>query len=347
MIQPATLLRYQTLLALLLIRGLGLEPLWVDGTCCWAAEQLAAHPPTVCRLPAGTLVAEHPGAGWNRVVLLAKPRLASGDLDRIPRLANRYATMFCLTIMACVTQEEEGETVQFKLSELGVGYALPRNGQYVVVSSATPAPSDPGLGFVEKRVLAASEKCLADVVPIAHHDTLWIFDAKAIVLERGEHQDRVVRHAVWVYPLQGQLAMLVWLLAGDQPPGYRMVEHVMQLVPPNFVEDRQFHVKADEFYFGIPSARAFALVQLPQGQPIRVTPELATLASAKHYTAASLNQLAEALAKTVQARGVVCPPLPRSRTALHRRHMIPGQAGQLLRRHVQQATDAIQRSRDG
>jgi hypothetical protein len=250
------------------------------------------------RITPGTVIDENARDGEQRLVLLAKSRLASGDVDETSRMVRDYAGMFHLAILAHVVSEQNGGTTRYRLARVAVGLCLPIKGRNVVISSSTHSRLGAGLNFIAKRVLAGGEENLDDVVQIARHPAISIFDAKAIVLHDGEHRDMVVRHMVWVNPQSGTLGTLVWQLA-ENAKGYRMAQSVMQVLPPSFVEDRIVNVKSSELTFGVPSERAFAIVDIPQGTPIPVTPELARLAARRSFSAATLSQLAEQVNKAI------------------------------------------------
>ncbi|MEM8732782.1 MAG: hypothetical protein AAGG44_01075, partial [Planctomycetota bacterium] len=106
----------------------------------------------VARIPAGTLVEDESAKRWNQVVLLARPRIASGDVDALPKSIRDSVSSFVLTILATVKQDDL--TKKFKLEEVGAGYSTYINEQLKVITSDTQRRLGAGLGFVGSRMLA-------------------------------------------------------------------------------------------------------------------------------------------------------------------------------------------------
>jgi len=251
------------------------------------------------RIAPGTVIEENACTGPTRLVLLARSRLGSGDVQDTPSLARKYAGMFHLAILAHVTSEKEGDSVRYGLAKVAVGLCLPIHGQNVVISSNSQQRLGANLSFVAKRILANSEKNLDQVMQIARHPVLTILDAKAIVLRDGKHRDMIVRHMIWVHPQRGKLGMLVWLLEKGAGQDYRMTQNRAQALHECFVEDRVVDVKSSEFLFGIPSDHAFAIVDIPQGTSIPVEPELGRLAASRTFTPSTLNRLANGMNRAI------------------------------------------------
>jgi hypothetical protein len=237
------------------------------------------------------------------LVLLAKPRLAAGDVDSLRSVANRYATMFNLTIMAAVTANEEGGDVRYRLGKIGVGFSVPVRGKQMVITSGTAEKLGAELDFISRRVLAGNEAALNQVVQVARHANLSVFDAGALFTRRGKHQDMTVRYVVWVSPNSGKISTMVWLLEADQQRRYRLADGTLRLLSPAFIEDRVVHVMGSEVTFGIPTEQAFSLVRLPQGKPVRATSQLARLAATRRFTPANLAELEAALREAAPTFG--------------------------------------------
>lgn len=261
-----------------------------------AASKLDFSHHAVARIEPGTQVGRENANGWNRLVLLAKPRLATGAVDKISQMARSYATQFNVVIMARVSREKskDGASTRFVLDRVGVGYCMPLGGRNVVISSETYEQLGADLDTIGSIVLGQNEKVLDDTVQIVHSNTVAMFDVQALVADEGKHRDMLVRHMIWVNPKTGKVASLVWPMICDQPTGpCRMASKSLTLLAGGFQEDRIIHVSEEEFTLGIPNARAFALARMPPGRKIATTPDLARLATRRSYTRDTLLALIE------------------------------------------------------
>lgn len=276
---------------------IGLAAGWLlqCATAAPAVDAIDVRPRNVERIPPGTVVGRHHEGTWNRLVLLARPRLAAGDVERVSRTVRDYATRFPVVVMARVEQEAGSSPGRFRLGGVGLGYCTSILGEDVVISTDTHERLGARLDLIGKIVLGQNEKCLDDARIIASSDTLMIFDVRAIVLREDMHRDMVVRHMVWVSSPSGKVAALIWLLDEDAQVGYRLAEDVLHAIAQDHVEDRVIHVLASEFTLGVPSARAFALIRMPQGKVIQASPDLARLAVLPRYTEESLREFVDRL----------------------------------------------------
>lgn len=250
----------------------------------------------VSLLPPGTVVGKDNPNGWNRLVLLAKPRLAAGAVEELSAMARDFAARFPVVIMASVRSRKTTENnVEYRLENVGVGICTKIGGRNVVVSSDSHDQLDADLNTIERIVLGQNEKTLRNMTRIVHTHRFVLFDVKARLLHAGEHRDARVRYLVWVSPESGQVASLAWPLIEDGKGQYQLLGKALSALPGGFEEDRIIHVSADEVTFGIPSARAFAVARMPTGKKIEATPKLASLATQKKYDRASLSKLIETL----------------------------------------------------
>ena len=271
---------------------------WMSSLRCLAADDVDFTSAPVARIPSGTIVGEDNANGWNRVVLLATPRLASGAVDKIPAVARRYATRFNVVIMACVTSaDDRSSDAKYQLKQVGVGYCTNIRDQQVVITSQTEEKLGADLDTVERIVLRQNEAVLNDMVRIVKSRTIAMFDVKALVLAGGEHHDMLLRHLVWVVPGTGKIAALIWPLVTQEDGTYRLTGKTLSVVPGGFHEDRMIHVSADEITLGIPSSRAFALARMPPGKNLIADENLAKLVAQKSYDSASIKKLLAAIRK--------------------------------------------------
>jgi hypothetical protein len=258
--------------------------------------------PSLTRIAAGTKVGDRNAKRWNRIVLLAKPRLASGDVNELSETVRKASTAFTLTILATVKpySATDGST-RYQLAEVGVGYSVAINGVQTVISSDTVQTQGADPGFIGRQVLSTNEEQLKEAVIVVRSTTLLIFDTPGIVHRQGKHRDFKIRHLVWIDPLTGQGATVVWLLGKDEQDQLRPAKEPLKLVATGTTEDRKIHVDGSEFFLGIPSERAFALEDLPPGQAIGWTAPLAQVAALPAYSAQSLSGLSDALNEAIAA----------------------------------------------
>jgi hypothetical protein len=258
-------------------------------------------PRRLLRIRAGTVLGERPPQGWSHLVLMAKPRLGAGDVQSVPQATAHYAGLVTFVVLANVraTHDARGQT-QYKLDKVGIGTALEVGGRTVTATSDQTFGKD--LGLIGRRVFQEQETLLEnDFRQVARTRTLLIFDAKAIVLHNRHHSRLVLRHAILVSPHEGTLATFVWLLGSDGKDSYALAERTLQRLAPNLHEDRVLSVDADKFTLGIPAHDAFALVRIPQGTPVEVTPALRAVAAARHFTPELAVRLEEQLRAAASA----------------------------------------------
>jgi len=270
-----------------------------------SGEGFSTAPRPIARIEAGLRVDDSPTGRWNRLILLARPRIASGDVDALPLAVRNSVSEFVLTIMASVEQTEDSGQGHnpFRLLDIGVGYSTSVAGELMSVTVAEAAKVGIPLGLFDRMTLAENEKQLANVKVTARTATLAIIDAPAFVLRGGAHHPYIMRHFVWVDPRTGRAAALVWLI--DREAGKQPIVDADQ--PPRWAaaglrEDRAIHVDGSQFnILGIPNQRAFAMEKLPPGKPIPWSDEARALAALDQYDAPALRGLSSALNAMLQA----------------------------------------------
>ncbi len=269
-----------------------------------AASAADPDPAATCRplkvVPPDTSVDNPDGSRWNRVVLLAAPRIASGDTEAVSQVIRQRVSQFTLALLATVrkTTGPAGGT-RHELAELGVGYAVPMDGRLTIVATDNPPPSA-GIDFLGRQILAENGRTLANLTCVGTSDTAQVFDAEAILFRRGTHLDFLMRHFVWVEPVSGQCSACVWLLTRRADGSLVVVEEPIHWISPGTREDRAVHVDSSEFLFGIPTKRSLALVDIPPGQALEWSPGLRAIAAEKHYPLQALQTLAVALDHSLQ-----------------------------------------------
>ncbi|MEO8268812.1 MAG: hypothetical protein ABI557_03765, partial [Aureliella sp.] len=143
------------------------------------AQELKTTARDLPRIEAGTLVSTENSTGnssgrWNRVVLLARPRIASGDVESLSTSIRESVSDFVLTILASVEEFQDptlGQT-RFRLVDIGVGYSTQVDGEMRAVTVADAAKVGVSLGMFERMLLAENEKKLETATITARTSTL-------------------------------------------------------------------------------------------------------------------------------------------------------------------------------
>jgi hypothetical protein len=239
----------------------------------------------------GTVIGEKAPQGWTNLVLTATPRIGVGDIQAVPRTALKYSSMFHFTVLANVRSTGQGDARSFYLDKVAIGSAIESQGKNVIAMTSDPSISNE-LGFLGQRILQENEKILrSDVRQVLRTRTMLVFDAQGFFLYNKKHARMVMRHVILVSPRDGKLTTFVWLMGSDGRGGYALAESALQLLPPNYHEDRVLSVDANKFTLGIPSDDAFALARVTQGTPVKFTSTLSQLAATRQFAPESARQL--------------------------------------------------------
>lgn len=255
-------------------------------------------PQPVALIPPGTTFGEKPPEDWSHLISFVRGQLTRGDVDAVTDTVRYYAEVFNLVMLA---NAEKKDDRKYELDQVAVGFSMVIEGKNVVVTSETQGELGGELSLIGRGVLDGNVEALAKVQQVARTPYNLILDAPASMLRGTEHREMIVRYYIWVFPENGNIGTLVWLL--DQVDDtLDVADTTLQLLPPNMQEERVMNVKEDEFNFlGIPSKDAFALVQMPQGTPFEMTETMKSLAAEKTYTPKTLQALTSAIAQTLQS----------------------------------------------
>jgi hypothetical protein len=220
----------------------------------------------------GTVVGDQPPRAWSHLVIKCLPRLASGDLETLPRSAFRTAALIRTVIVADVGRSAD-DPARFGLRRVGVGLCVPvpTRGD-VVVESGRLEESGVKLGMMEKLVLQSAEAQLALGRLIASGPTFALYRG-ASVLQVGQlHQKVDLSYAFLVDERSGALRVMVWpekAGKGGSPAPAKLVE-----LMPGLVFECRLNVKAERLLGTVPVSWSFAMESLPPGQPRPMTPDL-------------------------------------------------------------------------
>jgi len=258
------------------------------------ATDSAAAPEPMTVIDAGTPVDDPGRERWNRIVLLATPRFTTGDTDDVPASIKDTVTGFTFAILATVRRieppSEEGTRSGHELVEVGVGNCMSVNDRLTVVAPDA-AMEGCSLDFLGRQVLNAKQKSLGEITCIGKDDAAVVFDVPTLMLQGDEHEDLVVRHLVRIDPQSGHCTTCAWLVAITDDGNSTPVDEPLRLIDGGTREDRSIHVDGRRFTFGLPTKRAFAVVDLPPGQRVDWSTSLRTAADAPTYSKAALDRL--------------------------------------------------------
>ena len=246
-------------------------------------------------IPAGTSVDDPERDRWNRVVLLATPRFASGDTDAVSDGIRTNVTSFTFAVLATVRSKDAGDGgTKHDLVEVGVGYSTPVNGTLTVVAPDAKLPGFT-LDFLGRQILNAKQKSLEEIVEVGSHRTALAFDAPTLMLRDNEHREMTVRHVVRVDPRTGDCSTCVWLATAKDDGTFTPAGDPLRLVTGGTRESRAIHVDGSRFVFGFPTKQAFAVKDLPPGSSISWSPSLLISADARAYSGTGMRDLTVAI----------------------------------------------------
>ncbi len=251
---------------------------------------------SIVKVDAGTVVGQENATRWNRTILLAKPRIASGDVSALSEGIRQAASTFVLTILATVDQDPQSAQPKFRLAEVGVGYSVAVGDKLKVIHADEYEKHGVQLSFIPRQMLSENEKQIESIRTVVRGSSLLMFDVPALLLSQGKHQDYVMRHLIWIDAKTGKLATMIWLLQQDRAKQWAVVTNeAIRWLEPSTMEDRAIHVDGSEFTFTIPSKRAFAMEKMPPGRMIPWSQQASSLAARDVYQLDEIQALLIAL----------------------------------------------------
>jgi hypothetical protein len=110
-----------------------------------------------------------------------------------------------------------------------------------------------------------------------------------------EHRTAVVRYAFVVHPQTGQFVTMVWRIDLDDAG-----EHVAACDPvvrtePNLILTCRVHVDGGEVLMGIPTAKAFGVLELPPGRKMTLPETISPMAGRERLSPESFALLEDSL----------------------------------------------------
>ncbi len=261
-------------------------------------------------IPAGTIVVDPKADHWNELVLLARPTLTSGDLDRLPLGLQQAVTRYAYTVLATITKApplaaEDPPKSVYRLEEVGVGYSASIDGVQVIVSSRQN-PETSTLGIIDRQVVAQNELDLEKARVVVRSSTLMMFEMDAILARETGHRVEPLRTLVWIDPQTGRSAIAMWLMrrpenGSEHQELWEVRKDPMQVHPGGKRANNRLHVDASTFVLGIPTATSFGLEHLLPGREIPWTDGLSELAGKSSYSAKTLAEFTASLHQAIQS----------------------------------------------
>lgn len=258
-------------------------------------------------IAAGTPVDDAARDRWNRVVLLATPRFASGDTAEVSSSIRETVSRFTFAILATVRRDTHAGEPVHKLVEVGIGYAMPLAGRLTVVAPEAKLPGM-SLDFLGRQVLGAKQKSLAEIECVGGDETAVAFDVPTLMFRKDAHSEFIVRHLVRVDPRTGECSTCAWLAEGSYEGPVVPTSEPLRLIAGGTREERAIHVDGSRFMLGFPTKQAFAVEDLPPGGLIPWSPALLVVADAHAYAPAEFARLAGAVEEAILR-------MPRARSA--------------------------------
>lgn len=246
------------------------------------------------KLPSGTNVEPEEGdrQEFNKVILLARPKINSGNVDALPASIRDAVSSMVLSILARVQRDSSGK---YRLESVGAGFATPVKGELTIVTPDTAGDLGAKLGFVQRQLLGQNAKQLDALPIVGRSKQVLLFDAPSVMYSDGKHESLRMRHFIWADSATGKTATFVWLLP-EQSDRAGAAAGKLRWLPPGLKESREIHVDGREFsILGIPTDRAFALEDLPPGRDLEWTADGLRLATKPRYDANDLKALVAAI----------------------------------------------------
>jgi hypothetical protein len=221
----------------------------------------------------GTVVGNQPPSTWSHLVIKSIPRLASGDLETLPRPAFGTATLFRTVILADVGRSADDPS-RFVLRRVGIGLCVPGLSRGdVVVRSSRLDELGVRLGMVDRIVLRSAEAELAKGRLIAAGPAFALYRGPTMIQVGQAHHRVELTYALLVDEQSGALRVVVWsqetIKEGLAAPA-KLVE-----LTPNLIFDCPLNVKAQKVLGSVPVSWSFAMESLPPGKPASITLDLA------------------------------------------------------------------------
>ncbi|MEQ8787392.1 MAG: hypothetical protein RIC55_13885 [Pirellulaceae bacterium] len=230
-------------------------------------DQYEVKPRQVSLIPPGTVIDEKAPQGWSHLIIRSHPRVAPEDRSKVNSLTAQLASLLFTAVAAKVEAYTVGEEQRYRFKDVGVGFGAPIDGRPTIVSPDTQARLGANLSFFGRQVLSTCYEEQKAGRIICYSDTMAVVDTRVVLNRNGKHRWCIFRHALLIDPSNGALATLLWPIDLDDSNGrYAGVAGPVQWLPPNKIEDTVLRVDTREFTLGVPSKKAFAVAEMPDGE---------------------------------------------------------------------------------
>ena len=272
-----------------------------------SAKGARVRQPVMVLIKPGTIVDGRPPLSWSHLVIRSLPRLASGDLQTLPRSAFRTATLIRTVILADVGRNPD-RPGSFVLRRLGIGLCVPdRSGRDVVVRSGRLDESDVSLGIVEKVVLKSAEAELNRGRLVAATPTFALYRGPAMMPGEHGHHTVLISYAFLVDPRSGSLRTFVW--AQDARRTSQDIETDVVELKPDLHFDCPLNVQAERLLGAVPVSWSFAMEKLPPGRSLAVPVNLSRILRLRGAGAIGPDELEKQLRQSFMGRPPSSPAI--------------------------------------
>lgn len=230
------------------------------------SEDYIVTPRPVSLIEPGTVIENSAPKGWSHLIIRSQPRVAPEDQAKVNSTTAHYAGLLFTTMAAKVEAYRAGNQTRYRFKDVGVGFGAPVRGQKMILSPDTQTKLGADLGLFGGRVLATCYEEQKDGRVICQGNTMAIVDTRVVLNRDGRHRWCVFRHAMLVDARNGALATLLWPIDLDAGGRYLDPAGPVEWLSPNQVEDSMLRVDPNEFTFGVPSKKAFAVDHVPRGE---------------------------------------------------------------------------------
>jgi hypothetical protein len=217
------------------------------------------------RIPPGTVIIDRPPPGWSHLIAKVHSRVGAGDVDQVSDLVADLASFLFSAVVANVESHDKGGQVHYRLTRLAVGIGIRIDGRDIIISKETQKRLGANLDLLHRLGLGRAQDRLNQVLLLAQSDTMAVFDSPSQVFLNGRHQKGVIRHAVLVDEMTGELTTLFWFIARDEEGRYHRAVNFLDWLPPGKVDHCILHIDAREFVLGVITEDAIAWNELPSG----------------------------------------------------------------------------------
>lgn len=239
-----------------------------------ARESQLTSLPVLVTLKPGTVIDNAPTKGWTNAIIKTITFVESGDVDTLPAFAQKTASRFRTVIMADV--RKGGPRDSYGLHRVGVGLCLDLKGKDTVISSATLKQQKVELGTVDGLVLGRAEKAIGRSHLAARTSSFALYDTFVELMDQsGAHHSIILRYALVLDSKTGEIRTVYWTMA--EKPERRQTPEAVVLISPGSEFHCGIHIAARRVFGRLAASWGFAMVKLPPGKSIAMTPELKEL----------------------------------------------------------------------